>query len=209
MNVSDMLIKFRTFAGDERFRKFIRMLNGQCVHDRRLRFWQEKLLDDFSATTGHSIDADVVFSVFRVCDIHETELQRPSSAHVVHEIRDTHEFDIAQSETFPFAIGALVCQDCYDVYSEWVVQHDDLCRVLRRKTTYTDYCARRLKDLPSLLADSKHKIAQREAEIATEMEPGDELWEWDAGGWHRLAGREGVAIVRDGQIVKQWCEWKS
>jgi len=53
------------------------------------------------------------------------------------------------------------------------------------------------------------RIKKRAAEIAAEMQPGDELWEWDGGGWHHLAGRGGVAIVRNGKIVQRWCEIRS
>jgi hypothetical protein len=53
------------------------------------------------------------------------------------------------------------------------------------------------------------KIKERSQEIAAQMEPGDELWEWDGGGWHHLSGRAGVAIVRAGQILRQWCLLKS
>jgi hypothetical protein len=53
------------------------------------------------------------------------------------------------------------------------------------------------------------QIKERTSEIAAQMQPGDELWEWDGGGWHRFAGRGGIAIVRNGQIVKKWCESRS
>ena len=97
---------------------------------------------------------------------------------------------------------------CRAAREKWIGENAELCAVLRCKTTYEDYCSRRSEGLIDR-PDIRDKINRRSSEIAAEMESGDELWEWDSGGWHRLAGRAGVAIVRDGKIVKQWCELKS
>jgi hypothetical protein len=86
--------------------------------------------------------------------------------------------------------------------------HSELCRIICCQTTYEDHCDRRFPDLVNQ-PNAQEKVKIRSSEIAAQMELDDELWEWDAGGWHRLAGRAGVAIVRNGNIVKQWCEWKS
>lgn len=52
-----------------------------------------------------------------------------------------------------------------------------------------------------LLSDSDGSI--RWAELLDEHQDGDELWEFSSPAryWRRLAGRGGVALVRDGKIV--------
>src|SRR6516225_1418820 len=40
-------------------------------------------------------------------------------------------------------------------------------------------------------------------ELLARMRPGDELWEYDSPQeeWDRLMGSEGIALVRDGQVI--------
>jgi hypothetical protein len=136
-------------------------------------------------------------------------LEAPRSEEALSEVRDTPEYARATEELFPFADnGGAICPDCCNARAKWVAEHPDICQVLRCRTTYEEYCIRRYPEFCGQ-PEIKEKIAERSAEIAEMMESGDELWEWDAGGWHHLSGREGVAIVRDGKILKQWCEMRS
>ena len=122
----------------------------------------------------------------------------------------------SSSSVFPFAAdGPCVCHQCRVQRQHWISENPDLCRVLRSPTTYEAYCDRQLAGIidrtarDRLKQEAAHRIKERATEIASQMEPGDELWEWDGGGWHHFAGRGGVAIVRDGKIVKKWCEARS
>ncbi len=210
MDTRELQASFRRFAGHERYRKFVRAINRACRSKGRLFFWQEQLWDEFAATIPDGLKTgNEVMAAFRVCDVHDCPLQSPPDDKPLVEIRDTPERELAYNTLFPFAInGNLVCLQCRTAREKWIEENPELCSVLRYKTTYEDYCSRRLEGLIDRLG-VRDKIKQRSAEIAAQMEPGDELWEWDTGGWHRLAGSAGVAIVRNGKIVKQWCEWRS
>lgn len=42
-------------------------------------------------------------------------------------------------------------------------------------------------------------------EFVNKFQDGDEIWEFDSGGWGQLAGRRGYAIVRDNKVVTAFC----
>jgi len=81
--------------------------------------------------------------------------------------------------------------------------------VLIRRTTYREYMARWLEGVEHVPERVLQRIEQRSAEIEARMLPGDELWEWDPGGWDQLRGTSGLAILRNGEVVEYWVEWKS
>jgi len=80
---------------------------------------------------------------------------------------------------------------------------------LIRRTTYHEYIARRTEAVPSIGDRVLRKIEERAVWIQTMMLPHDELWEWESGDWDRFAGDSGLAIIRDGEIIQSWIEWKS
>ena len=152
-------------------------------------------------------DFTEVRSAFDVCDVHDCALQAPPKEDLAPEIRDTAEYEQAVDSKFPFAINSnWICPECHAAREKWIAENQDLCRILRCQTTYESFFRRQTEGMIDRIGGMTEKVRQRSAEIAAEMKPGDELWEWDAGGWHRLAGRKGIAIVRGGRIVKEWCE---
>jgi hypothetical protein len=210
MDISDLRTLFHQFVGDDRYRNFVRTINLTCRKQNRLFYWQEQLWSEFTETNPHiSQTAEDIMDLFCICDVHNYPLRSPANDESLPAIRDTPEYEIAFESLFPFAIeGNLICNKCLTERELWIKENLELCRILRCQTTYEDYCDRRFPDLANQ-PDAQDKVKIRSSEIAAQMELGDELWEWDAGGWHRLAGRAGVAIVRNGNVVKQWCEWKS
>jgi hypothetical protein len=210
MDISDLRTLFHQFVGDDRYRKFLRTINLACRKQNRLLYWQEQLWSEFNTMNPEvSIKAEDIIDFFCICDVHNYPLGSPENDDLLPAIRDTPEYEIAYESLFPFAIeGNLICIECLAARELWVKENSELCRILRCQTTYEDYCDRRFPGLASQ-PNAQEKVKIRSSEIAAQMELGDELWEWDAGGWHRLAGRTGVAIVRNGEIVKQWCELKS
>ena len=210
MDTGDLKSRFLHFAGADRYRTFVRTINRTCRSKGRLLYWQQDLWDTFVSAVPQASENHVdVLTLFRFCDVHGHPLQPAPNDQNLTEIRDTPEAEQANEEIFPFAINAdLICPECRVERERWIAANPELCHILRRTTTYEDYCSRwvgELADRPEIVS----KIKKRSSEIAAEMQPGDELWEWDSGGWHRLAGRAGVAIVRNGHILKRWCEWKS
>ena len=210
MDTGDLKSQFLRFAGADRYRKFVRTINRGCGSKGRLLFWQQDLWDTFVSAVPQASENPVdVLTLFRFCDVHGHPLQpAPRDQHLT-EIRDTPEAEQANEAIFPFAINTdLVCPECQVERERWIAANPELCRILRRRTTYEDYCSRWVGEM-SNTHEIASKIRKRSSEIAEEMQPDDELWEWDSGGWHRLQACAGVAIVRNGRILKQWCEWKS
>jgi hypothetical protein len=216
-DVPDLRKAFRKFAGEARFSKFVRAISQTCPRKERLLFWQEQLWREFVETTQDvPTGQDQILRAFRICDIHDCELGRAPGNDPLPEIRQTQEYAQASETLFPLATSRYwVCATCRAQRQRWISDHAELCRILRRKTTYEAYCDRLLdgitgpKEREAAKRAAKPRIQERAAEIAAQMRPGDELWEWDGGGWHCFTGRGGVAIVRAGEVVKKWCEAKS
>jgi hypothetical protein len=217
MDIGNVRAEFKRFAGPERYRKFVRFVGNQSRSKRRLFYWQEQLWDEFESKFPEArLSAEEILRAFCICDLHGCELEDLPPAESSGKIRWIPEYDQAKETLFPLARGRyLSCLQCDSARQTWIFENPDLCRILRCKTTYEDYCYRLIDKItdPRARADmmkqAEPRIKQRAAEIAAQMDLGDELWEWDAGGWHQLAGRGGVAIVREGKIVKEWCEIKS
>jgi hypothetical protein len=217
MDIGEIRTAFRKFVGEERFRKFVRAVSQRYPEKGRLFFWQEQLWDKFVSTVaGVGAGQDEIPRAFCICDVHDCELEQPPTNDALIEIRDTPEYGQALETLFPLAVSRyFVCSRCRFDRQRWISEHDELCRILRRKTSYKAYCDRLLDDLADpndrerIRREAKPGIERTAAEIAAQMRPGDELWEWDAGGWHSLSGRKGIAIVRAGEIVKKWCDIKS
>ncbi len=217
MNVTEMIALFRDFAGRDRYRKFVRTLNRRSRKKGRLFFWQEELWGEFAANhPGAPMSKEAIMDAFRICDVHNCRLDAAPGNDPPLEIRDTPEYDHAFETLFPFAGGGdLVCAICRSERSRWISENLDVCRILRNKTTYAAFCDKLLEDIvdparrESLRRDAKEWSKTRQTEIDAQMQPGDELWEWDGGGWHHFSGRAGIAIVREGKIIKKWCLVKS
>ena len=216
MHAGELRATFRDFAGQDGYRRFLRTLNRDSRRKGRLFFWQEQLWSEFVGHTPKApTDAENIMALFRICDVHDCPLEVFAADDPL-EIRDTPEFAHASDSLFPYASGGdLACKECRSDRSRWISENLELCSILRCQTTYEAYCGRQLEGLTDqkavedLKRRAKDKIKKRAAEIAALMQPGDELWEWDGGGWHHLAGRGGVAIVRNGKIVQRWCEIRS
>ena len=214
MNAADVRASFREFAARDRYRKFVRSLHREGRRKGRLFYWQEQLWREFlSNVPGAPTSQGSILDTFRICDVHDCDLVPPPGNDPPPGNRHTPEYDHVQDSLFPIAAGGdLVCTQCQAARERWISDDSDLCRILRSRTTYEAYCERLFDGITDLAARddvkrrAEDRFKERSIEIATQMEPGDELWEWDAGGWHHLAGRGGVAIVRGGKIVKQWCE---
>ena len=210
MDTADLRLRFRNFAGPDRYRKFVRSINRVSRAKGRLLFWQEQLWGDFVSSGARAGLFSDPIAICAVCDVHDCSLEATRNGYSPSDIRDTPEADDAIDQLFPYAIGGdQICRQCLSARARWIAEHQDLCQILRCQTTYEEFCIRHLGTVPDMEESLLQKIKERSQEIAANMEPGDELWEWDEGGWHHLAGRAGVAVVRAGQIVQQLCLVKS
>jgi hypothetical protein len=53
------------------------------------------------------------------------------------------------------------------------------------------------------------KWASLRAEIEGCLAAGGELWEWESEGLRQFAGTYGVAVVKEGSWVREWCIGRS
>jgi hypothetical protein len=126
---------FATFAGTDRYRQFLRALNGQGRWRGRFLYWQEELLAEFAASTGTEVVTfEQVESLLRVCEEHHVELERDPEALSSRCRGWANEFTLAQAEHFPntdcgplemgrrhdnYRYGLWYCPVCRASEAEW------------------------------------------------------------------------------------------
>src|SRR5215475_3770994 len=104
MDAHDVKTAFRKFAGEERFRKFVRAVSQRCPGKGRLFFWHEQLWREFVASApGAPTSQDEILKAFRICDVHGCDLEPPPDSDSPPEIRDTPEYAQALEALFPLA----------------------------------------------------------------------------------------------------------
>lgn len=70
-----MRLALATFLGEERYRKFLRLLNTTCMHRGRLLFWQEDAWKEFVAAHPQwEMNYESLREQLRVCWVHGCEL---------------------------------------------------------------------------------------------------------------------------------------
>lgn len=107
VNINELISQFRSFCGEDRYRKFLKTINTDAIHKHRLYHWQEELWNEFCNTHHHHeylyIPSDDLLNAFRICHIHE---QRLLDDHVPADYgyrRFPLDYSIALEESFPFA----------------------------------------------------------------------------------------------------------
>ena len=134
---------FESFAGTERFNKFLAVFNSDTRSPKALRYWQSELwsafLESYASVAPSVDDIPNLSSVFNICPLHRVELQA-GTASVVNGLTPFEpSLTYARNSRFPFdnlfayknhssANTALVptsfCPACRNAYSEWIAQED-------------------------------------------------------------------------------------
>jgi hypothetical protein len=152
MDAQKLRILFRDFAGEDRYRKFVRAIDGACQSKHRLLFWQQDLWQEFVlaiplAPLAPRSDSEIL-AAFRVCYCHGCDLRPPPEGERLPEIRRTPESELAGESLFPFAEGrGFICPLCREARQKWISENRDLCNLLRRRTTLEEFCHRHFGDL--------------------------------------------------------------
>ena len=73
---------------------------------------------------------------------------------------------------------------------------------LTRRTTLDQYAE--MFGIERWKAPAQAKWLALRNEVESELQPGDEIWEWESEGFRELAGVCGLAIVRKGVVVRDW-----
>ena len=76
------------------------------------------------------------------------------------------------------------------------------------RTKVREFYDRLVKDFVAVPESLRAKVEAHAARIEAKLQPDDELWEWrNEGGPFASAG--GMAILRGGEVVEWWSEWRS
>jgi hypothetical protein len=78
---------------------------------------------------------------------------------------------------------------------------------LHRETTLAEY--EREFGLEWLKGSQDANWATLRAEVESVLAQGGELWEWEYRGELGLTGITGLAVVREGTVVRKWQLWKA
>jgi hypothetical protein len=75
MNTVCLREAFRSYAGDDRYRRFVRSLNTAHINAGRLRYWQHELWSAFAETmSACPRDYTTIMQVFTLCEVHDCDL---------------------------------------------------------------------------------------------------------------------------------------
>src|SRR6187401_2409631 len=108
MDAAELRRAFAAFAGEDRFRSFIRALNVAPVSLTRLRFWQEDLWAAFvEVDLRWPAEFPGIREAFRVCEVHGCQLARDSVFAPAGQIQRSHtQSPDSGSPEFPPAFAA-------------------------------------------------------------------------------------------------------
>src|SRR5689334_13264953 len=120
MNGHDLRALFQTFAGHEKFGKFVNQVFRDLQTGHELRQWQQKIWTDFhEAHPDVPTDPDVIRAAFAWCLIHHQSLTPLSDLNLCSQ--DVQQgFAAAREREFPFCYGKWVCLECIAARDQWI-----------------------------------------------------------------------------------------
>jgi hypothetical protein len=109
-------------------------------------------------------------------------------------------FIILMCAFIPCSMAAYAADDSSMIPKEWLQKQ---ITITQAETAYPGITDDRVKTFPDAAKPFGFKNAEWEA-LKTEMKPGDELWTFSSppASWQGLAGRAGIALVRNGAPIK-------
>lgn len=91
-------------------------------------------------------------------------------------------------------------KDFHQFFRGWKMAVDDI-RIVDKSPIPYSWLYKKLPSPESCSEDDLKYCIKNQ--FFDNLEPGDEIWEYDNKAWDQLAGRKGYAIVRKGIVVKQ------
>ena len=195
MTPGELRTQFLAFCGPSRFRKFARSLfklSDNPVTFSRLRFWQERLWEQFAERfRAAPTDVNEIGSCLHWCDLHDTALVA-GPGHQPIDLRYSKLYEAACASEFPHGYGWLAhhCPNCRIACIAWINAHPTECRMLKYVIYDANWVASHRND-----QDFK-ELCRNEFMPWDEICPGDEIWMIDTG-----RGPLHPALVRHGRIV--------
>jgi hypothetical protein len=138
MSIAEIRDAFESFAGTERFNKFVTVFHQPDRRNQPLRYWQTKLWSEFlEIYPGDAPPAEDTTNLSRIlnfCPLHRVELTSGTAAVVNGSVPFEPQLAYAQANRFPFANrvayanispkGAITtetsyCPACRDAYMTW------------------------------------------------------------------------------------------
>lgn len=119
---------FRSFVGEEKFRKFVRTVN--TWQRDRLPYWLEQLWRRFSAEhPTMELSVAPLREVFRFCEVHDCELEQGTIPVRYGLFRFPPEYIEARDRLFPYARTVACIDDCFrSDCTEMEVSYCPACR---------------------------------------------------------------------------------
>ena len=103
-NASEIRAALLTVAGRDKYRQFLVALNGPCQAKGRLYFWQELLWGKAQERLGIRVsNFKEVSALFRICHVHDVELQQDRVPVVYGTYQVTGSYIEAMEASFPYA----------------------------------------------------------------------------------------------------------
>jgi hypothetical protein len=219
MDAASLRRQLAEFLGDEQYRRFV----AELRRGGRLRFWQEREWERFTTAHPDSIASlDDLLAALRVCELHGVELLQDEVAVVEGNIDLTERYVRARREEFPNAaagplytegapspgptVDVWYCPVCRQAETQWRAAWDrqgvpsDLD--LTRRTTLDEY--ETAWGCESFSGQRRDRWLALRAEVESSLAGGGELWEWESAGFRVFAGVCGLAVVRNGVVVRHW-----
>lgn len=139
MDVAEFRRSLAAYAGPERYRKFLRTLNGEGRWRGRFLFWQEELLEGFATGCGvGDVTFERIESLLRICELHEVDLMPDAEALSVRCHGAVTDYSRTKARLFPnidsgplvmgrrfdnFRTGRWYCPACRAAEAEWKASH--------------------------------------------------------------------------------------
>lgn len=195
MTPGELRAQFLAFCGPSRFRKFARSLvklsDNPATFD-RLRFWQEKLWEQFVVRCRDApTDVNEIGSCLHWCDLHDTTLVA-GPGHQPTDLRYSVLFEAARDSEFPHGYGWLGhhCPACRNGCMAWINANPNECRMLQYLIHDANWVSLHRSD------QEFKELCRKEFMPWDEICPGDEIWMIDTG-----RGTLHPTLVRNGRIV--------
>lgn len=129
MDTAKLREEFREFVGEDQYRKFVAVLHSSGRSKRRLLAWQEVLWGKFTSQKDiGKLPFDEIEQIFRVCEIHNCELESETLLIQYGTRNYSASYIVARDKLFPHANTQALGPCWQEERTEKVVFFCSICR---------------------------------------------------------------------------------
>lgn|GEM_PF-4661848 len=197
-----ILCRFRSFLGIDRYRKFIFRLANDRKEKPAFVYWQRKAWGEFVERQPSFSQVPLTDPfLFLRCDVDGFALRRLDLVLSDFEFRNIREIRTIRDERIPFANSYRQCAACFIKWRDWLIENRAFTSIWRRKITLDDYFER-FSELIQAGDKFGEQIIKHKNDIAARLQESDEIWEFDTG-LEALSGCGGIGVFRNGELVEK------